>query len=387
MDPLTHAILGAALPAAFARRYEIRLAAFCGVLANLLPNIDILFGIGQSVLFQESARRHFTHSIALVPVTALATALAVMGIRRLIELRYPTHRHPLGESHQGAGRILVSRQFELYRDTPIPPDGPPIIFSRLYVFGMMGAFTRPLLEACGRQGTLIFWPISNERIAWNLISPVDFLFTGVLLAGLLFTLFVRDKKPARWGILLAASFLGIASLQRERARDALRELAEENGIQIKQIEAIPTMMNVVLWRGLVLSTDNRLWVYALRIPPIGPAEPYPGGQSQALVLKKDFPRVNADTPLGRDLARLQSLSRGFAARHPTQADMLINPLKGLTTESLESWNQYTIPILNNQPNPQGRLRRRPFPKLGEQERLNNFRMLMGEELPDPPRDG
>ena len=47
---------------------------------------------------------------------------------------------------------------------------------------MLGYATHALLDSCTTYGTMLFWPFSDVRIAWNTVSIIDPLFTGPILA-------------------------------------------------------------------------------------------------------------------------------------------------------------------------------------------------------------
>ena len=62
-----------------------------------------------------------------------------------------------------------------------------------------GYATHGLLDACTSYGTQLFWPFSDERVAWNNSSIVDPLFTLPILA-LVIAAAMRGKRLL--GILL-----------------------------------------------------------------------------------------------------------------------------------------------------------------------------------------
>ena len=54
-------------------------------------------------------------------------------------------------------------------------------FKQIYLFSFLGYFSHGLLDACTSYGTVLFWPLSNQRVGLNIISIIDPLFTGVIL--------------------------------------------------------------------------------------------------------------------------------------------------------------------------------------------------------------
>ena len=313
MDPLTQAIFCACLPAFFARGYEIRLIAFCGFIAGLLPFAEnLIFLIFGSPAWDMANQRQFFYSITFVPLGALITSLIVMGVRRFLESRgvieFKEHRTP----QPGAGRMLVSRQFEILKDTPMPPVGPPLTFPRLYRFSLFGFLGPGFLSACSIGGCIWLWPFLETRTSWHLLGRIDLFFSGLLFAGLLAGMLVRDKKPVRWGLLAAMLYLGVALVHRERAEGSLRNYAVET-LEREPIRviAIPTANNLLVYRGAIQVGAGRIDLVGVRIPPLGQSRIYPGESAEALVMQKDFPRLDSRSPLSRDLEALLNFAEGW----------------------------------------------------------------------------
>ena len=54
-------------------------------------------------------------------------------------------------------------------------------YRQVWFIALLGYGTNGLLDACTTYGTLLLWPFSNARIAWNNVSVIDPLFTLPLL--------------------------------------------------------------------------------------------------------------------------------------------------------------------------------------------------------------
>ncbi|MCW9014799.1 MAG: metal-dependent hydrolase [Gammaproteobacteria bacterium] len=52
---------------------------------------------------------------------------------------------------------------------------------RLFIFCLMGFSLSGVLDACTSYGTHLFWPISDERVAWHIISIIDPVFFSLIL--------------------------------------------------------------------------------------------------------------------------------------------------------------------------------------------------------------
>lgn len=223
MDPLTHALTGALLSQSVARSAEIRAATVAGALAGMAPDLDIFIRSASDPLLQIEYHRHFTHALAFVPVGALLCAL----------IGYPIFRRWLG-------------------------------FGRLYLYCFAGYLQGGLLDACTSYGTRLWWPFSDERVAWSNVAIIDPLYT---VPGLVFVVIAALRRRPRlaWaGMAWLLFYLIIGILQRERAERAGADLALERGLDPIRIEAKPSIFNNFLFR-VVVETEEELYVDAVRV--------------------------------------------------------------------------------------------------------------------------
>ena len=143
MDTLTHALLGAALgQVGFGRKLGWR-ATVIGVVGAELPDADFLIHSASDPLLNVELHRHFTHSFAFSPVIALVAVLPWFFRAAFKEQRLA-----------------------------------------LFLCGLLACASHILLDACTSYGTQFLVPFTQHRFGWDLISIVDPLFTGALLAGL-----------------------------------------------------------------------------------------------------------------------------------------------------------------------------------------------------------
>jgi inner membrane protein len=152
VDPLTQGALGAAFAQTGARPEKLRDASVLGALSGMAPDLDVLISSRADPLLFLEFHRHFTHSLAFIPIGALICA--------------------------GVFYYFVRRRLEFYQ---------------VYLFCLLGYASHGLLDAFTTYGTQLLWPFSNLRVAWNLISVVDPLFS-VPLGLLVATTFIRRQR-------------------------------------------------------------------------------------------------------------------------------------------------------------------------------------------------
>lgn len=380
---IAQALLGAGLAASFSRSYEIRLVLLTGFLSGLIPAIDALYRFSGPPVDRLAQAGWITYSFFFIPFGALLSATAVFALRRLMEservLRWRGRREP----RYSSGRVLVSRQFEIYSDTKLPPVGPPLTFPRLYRFALLGMLAPGLYRALGAEGSALFWPFSDARIARNLFHAFDPVVLFLLGSGILFALLLRDKKPARWGVMALMLYAALAMLQHDRAERALRVFAAERNHHVSALEVLPTWGNINLKRGLYRRTEGNIYICAINLPVIGRARIYAGPEFAPLDPDRYFPGLPAEHRAGRQLKAFIEAARGFAAlveyhETPHASDLRRSPLphSGIPEVLLQ------LPARGERPPERARLALRRHKESSPLFRLAFFRQWMGQDLPE-----
>lgn len=380
MELLIQILLAAGLTASFSRFYEIRLVALTGIIGGLVPYLEGLFLIPLSPAERYLSAHTTTYSLVLWPIMAFICAVLVFALRRFLESQQVVEWQETRRPRPGSGSILVSRQFELYRDSKVPPVGPPLSFPRLYRFSLLALLGPLLYRATTIEGVGWLWPFLDKKFQGNLLHPVDFFALLCLLAGLVGAQVARDKKPARWGILAFLAYCAIAGFQRERAEKALQNWADEQNYVVEGTEALPTWSNLNLKRGLLKTSEGVIHSCAINLPLIGSARIYPG---------ESFPPRNPARSLGL-------LKSNRAARQMDSFQRACDSFVALVESDGSTWlmdlrfspipNQAIPRIALKIPRPllpDARLPRvHRTPNMNSLDRLTFFRMWMGQDLPE-----
>ena len=227
MDPLTHCALGAACAMAVARSGWRRAAALAGVAAGLLPDADVFIRSQTDPLLGIEFHRHFTHAVVFQPVVAVLAATLAWA--------------------------LCWKARPRWRDLWLP--------------GLLAGLSHIFCDAWTSYGTRLWWPFSEARAAWDLVSIIDPLLTVPLVVLALLGLNRPSRKLPLAGLAWVAVYLGIGAMQHQRAASALRELAAGRGQAIERMTVKPSFGNTLVWRGLYES-GGRYFSVALR-PGLG----------------------------------------------------------------------------------------------------------------------
>ncbi len=283
MDPLTQGVLGAALPQSIAaRKGSVAIAGVLGFLAGLSADLDVLIRSSSDPLLFLEYHRQFTHSLIFIPVGGLLCALLL---------------HPLF----GKRRKLHFRQTLL--------------------FCTLGYATHALLDVCTSYGTMLLWPFSDVRIAWNTISIIDPLFTLPMLVLIAWASIKKRPVLSRLALLWGLIYMGLGLWQRNQAMDMGYQIAIDRGHSPLRLEAKPSFANLLVWK-IVYETQSRFYVDAVRAT-LFPAV-FPGSSLAKLNLARDFPWLDRGSQQAIDIERFRWFSDGYIALDPLHENRIID---------------------------------------------------------------
>lgn len=248
MDDITHTLLGAAAAhIAFSRRLG-RWSIPIGGFAALVPDAEFFLTPLADPATPWEFHRHFTHSLAFIPLGGLIAALPF--------LVFPSCR--------GQRKLVIAA-------------------------AMIGCATHGLLDTCTSWGTRLLWPFTDARFAWDVIAIIDPLFTIALLVGIIWSLIAKSSRPAVIGLACAMLYMGLGVWQHHRGLAAQEQIAQSHGDSIVRGRVMPTLGNMIVWRS-VYEADGRLHADAIRLPPLGSAS-VKRGEPIPVFAESDLPQT------------------------------------------------------------------------------------------------
>jgi inner membrane protein len=248
----------------------------------MAADLDVLIRSDADPLLAIEFHRHFTHSLAFIPIGGLLASLPWFASRGM---------------RQSARFVVLA--------------------------STVGYATHAVLDACTTYGTLLFWPFSNTRVSWRWISVVDVFFSVPLLASVIAS---TRRGTARWaalGLGWAACMMGFGALQQLRAERLQHEVARLRGHPIERSAVFPTFTNQIAWRS-VYRSGTRYYVDKLRVAPFGASCVTPGTSVPVL----DNPLADAKAahtmhPTSRRAERLiRWFSEDWVALDPEDASVV-----------------------------------------------------------------
>mgnify|MGYP006147459789 FL=1 len=282
MDPLSQGVLGAALPQSISNKKSLGIIGVIGFLSGLAPDLDIFIrSKSDPILFLEF-HRQFTHSLIFIPFGGLICALVL--------------------------HFLISKRFKIrFKDT--------------WIYSTLGYATHGLLDACTSYGTLLFWPFSQTRIAWNNISIIDPLFTLPLLILIVIAGLKQKRIFAVIAILWAVFYLSLGVYQKNEAIKVSKNIAKSRGHDASRINVKPSIGNILLWKS-IYETQDKFYIDAIRLgwsPKI-----FNGESIDKINIQSAFPWLMLKSQQAKDIKRFKWFSNGYIAINPKNKNQIID---------------------------------------------------------------
>jgi len=325
MDPVSQAFLGASLSqSSTTKKSQLISAFFIGALAGMAPDLDVLIKSSTDPILFLEFHRQFTHSLIFIPIGALLCALVF----------YPFAKSALS-------------------------------FKQIYLFSFLGYATHGLLDACTSYGTLLFWPFSYQRVAWNTVSIVDPFFTLPLIGFVLLAVFRKRILYARLGFIYAVLFLSLGLVQKNRAEEVLETLAQQRNHVPERMLVKPSFANRHVWK-MVYEYNGRYYVDAVKL--LWQAEIFSGMSVKKLNVKQDFSWLDLNSQQAKDIERFRWFSNDFLALSSNDPNYIIDMRYSFLPNQIEAkWGIILSEKNNKQQHVSYKMHNRP-----NKETLNQF---------------
>ena len=292
MDLLTQGLVGSAVAQSFSEPKAQYRVALCGAIAGMAPDLDALISSSADPLLNLDYHRHFSHSLAFIPLGVSIVALLIWFLSR--------------------------RRFS-FRET--------------WVACFLGYSTHGLLDACTSYGTHLLWPFALERVSWNLVSIIDPLFSLPLLILIILGVWYRRIWFPRAAAIFCLSYLLFAVSQHREAEITQSDLISQRDHNATRQIIKPSIGNVFLHRSVYLH-DGVYYVDAIHVFPGLSSKIYAGGEVEALNIKEAFPQFKESTRLVKDVSRFSRLSNGYLCQHPELDDVIGDVRYGMLPTSV-----------------------------------------------------
>ena len=275
MDPLSQATVAAIAAQSAAKPKQQKLAALAGAFGGLAPDLDVLIQSGSDPLLGLMLHRHFTHSLIFIPAGGLIVAFAIWGLARLFKK--------------------------------------PVAFKTMAIFATLGFATHGALDAATSYGTVLAWPFTDTRFAWDLIAIIDLAFTMPLLALVVLAVVYKSRRFAVAGAVFALFYFTVLAGNQYAAKQVY--LAKTPHQAAATARVMPALFRPFEYRG-VYRQEGRIFISTLRAPLFGNISVNHKGSVRQVTLK-DVQQTMGITPeLAESFEKYLWFADGFVGEYP-----------------------------------------------------------------------
>jgi membrane-bound metal-dependent hydrolase YbcI (DUF457 family) len=183
VDTITHGIVGALIGKGFFSERNGRVATIAATVGAMFPDVDVVQEIfSRDPLAIVKYHRAITHSFLALPFFAALLAWLTQ-----------------------AGFAFAKKRWDL-RDWETPS------FGILFLVCAIAIASHIFLDAMTSFGTRIWYPFSQQRVAWDLLFIIDFCFTAIVLLPQIIAWIYSDRTKtsgraiAMWLLLTLCAF-------------------------------------------------------------------------------------------------------------------------------------------------------------------------------------
>jgi len=282
MDPLSQGLVGTSVSHLYIKNKRLILLSIIAFLSAMSPDLDIFFRSDEDPLIFLEYHRQFTHSLIFIPIGGLICSIFFY--------------------------FFLARRYE-------------INFKTVYIVSTLAYATHGLVDATTSYGTQLYWPFSNERVAFNLISVIDPLFTFPILLLLFFSILKKNYFLSILSVIWIFSYYSLGKYQEQRVNKYMMEIVSERGHKPDSLLIKPSFANIIVWKSIYEDND----VYYVDAIKVGLEEIYLGGTSiEKLNIDKSFPWLDKTSQQAIDIERFRWFANGYLAVSPLNSLHIID---------------------------------------------------------------
>ena len=289
MDSLTQITLGAAVGEVVLGKKAGNRAMIWGAVAGTIPDLDIIANFFTGDIHALAIHRGFSHSITFAVITApvfgwlvyqfyqrqidrsniykgsmtsLGTLLylAILGSALIMPMMRGDRPSLITALIVIGLGVLTMRWLWKYYRTKWSDIGQRITWREWSWLFFWSVFTHPLLDSLTAFGTQLFLPFTNYRVALNVISVADPLYTFPFLICLIIaSMMTRDtnrRAIANWaGIALSSLYMLWCLNNKFKVNRVFESSLQHAEIPYLRYTNGPVIFNNVLWNGTAETED------------------------------------------------------------------------------------------------------------------------------------
>ncbi len=282
MDPLSQGLVGTSISHLYIKNRRLILLSIIAFLSAMSPDLDVLFRSDEDPLIFLEYHRQFTHSLIFIPFGGLICTIFFY--------------------------YVFAKRYE-------------VDFKTVYIVSTISYATHGLVDATTSYGTQLYWPFSNERVAFNLVSVIDPLFTLPILLFLFFSIMKKNYLLSILSVVWMLSYYSLSKYQEQRVTQYMNGVILEREHEPNAFLIKPSFANIIVWKS-IYEHSGKYYVDAIKV---GVEENYLGGTSiEKLDIDKSFPWLDKTSQQARDIERFRWFANGYLSVSPVDSMQIID---------------------------------------------------------------
>ena len=213
MDPVTHAVVGAAIAVLTGEPISLNNPVFISCITGaVIPDADIILQV----------KGHYSY---------------------LKNHRGPSHSIPLLLAYSAAITMTLWMVFS------------NILLTKVFVYAMIGCFSHILLDITNSYGAKILWPFYNKKITADLLLIYDPML--IILSTIVLVPALRVYINPTFIILMFISYLLFRYTIKLKAAQLIQEYLSDK-FNIKSMRVLPSMIGFIRWHFIAMNDKEKI---------------------------------------------------------------------------------------------------------------------------------
>ncbi len=266
MDTVTHIMYGAVCGLIASKKTPNispwKMAAV-GSLAGLFPDLDFVMHFISPDFYLRN-HRAATHSIFFAPIYAMMLGLLWCNLWK----NSLVNGNPFN-NEKGIGAVKFIKNLFIKENYSVN-----FYFIWFSFVSLSAIYTHVFMDYITSFGTMFMWPFSYHRYEYASIFIIDLFLSSIALFGLILGIFMNNKsKVSLVAYIIGFIYIGFAYNQKFNAENYMRSELKKNGIQLKEVTALPAPGSVFNWSVVALDISGE-FIYKTNISLVKDKEKY-----------------------------------------------------------------------------------------------------------------
>lgn len=231
MDTITHGLSGSLLGISARDKFKKippKILVYFFTFATIFPDFDIIFRLISEQSYLKN-HRGITHSIILLPFWSLLVSF-IFSLILKYKIFLKNHHEEIPEINKGT-------------------------FFELFLISALGIIFHIIADLITTYGTMILSPYDNTKFAYGSVFILDFIFTGIILSGIIISKFTPKyslvPKVAQIFSLILIAYVVFTQFLKTEALEKAKSNFDTDSQQEYVFTVLPQPLSPFKWKVFV----------------------------------------------------------------------------------------------------------------------------------------